>query len=146
MIVQSSFVVDKYKKVIVSGSRSIDRRKDFIFIRGILTEIFNNFGRPDEIVSGRARGPDTFGELFAKQNKIKITPFEPDWVLYGDEAGLLRNIDMGNYGDTLIAFWDGISGGTKHMIEFALKRGLEVVVIKIDKNNKNGSISFSGTK
>lgn len=33
-------------------------------------------------------------------------------------------------GASLIAFWDGISKGTKHMIDLANKHGLRVFVIK----------------
>ena len=35
------------------------------------------------------------------------------------------------YADMLIAFWDGTSKGTKHMIDLANKRGIRVVVIDI---------------
>jgi hypothetical protein len=37
---------------------------------------------------------------------------------------------MANYSDTLIAFWDGKSKGTKHMIETAREKGLSVNVCR----------------
>lgn len=38
---------------------------------------------------------------------------------------------MAEYGERLIAFWDGESSGTKMMIDEARKRKLEVRVIEI---------------
>jgi hypothetical protein len=35
---------------------------------------------------------------------------------------------MGNYAEGLIAVWDGESKGTKHMIEYAMSKGLKVYV------------------
>ena len=36
---------------------------------------------------------------------------------------------MAEYADVLIAFWDGKSRGTKHMIDTAKEHNLEVIVI-----------------
>ena len=41
---------------------------------------------------------------------------------------------MANYADALIAFWDGNSKGTKHMIELAKSRGLKVYVYQNTSN------------
>lgn len=53
-----------------------------------------------------------------------------DWDLYGKSAGFKRNVQMAEYADALVAFWDGASSGTKHMIETAQKMGLDVRVKK----------------
>lgn len=88
------------------------------------------------IVSGGARGTDTLGKRFANEMGSEITRFIPDWNGFGKRAGYVRNAEMakftvedGNHG-VLIAFWDGVSRGTKHMIDLANKHGLEVYVIK----------------
>ena len=44
-------------------------------------------------------------------------------------AGYLRNKQMAEYADALIAFWDGESKGTKHMIDLAKKNGLKVRIV-----------------
>lgn len=58
-----------------------------------------------------------------------------NWDLYGKSAGYRRNEDMAKYAkeDTnigvLIAFWDRVSKGTKHMIDLANKYRLRVFVV-----------------
>ena len=69
-----------------------------------------------EIVSGMARGADRLGHQFATLNKCAIAEFPAKWGTYGKSAGYRRNAEMAKYADALIAFWDGESRGTQHMI------------------------------
>lgn len=39
---------------------------------------------------------------------------------------------MGKYADGLIAFWDGKSKGTKHMIDFSVNIKIKVRVFRYD--------------
>jgi hypothetical protein len=112
-------------KLIVAGTRT--------FIPSLLhADILNKqCPHPTEIVSGGAKGADKFGESWAEWNNIKITRFLPDWNKYGNRAGLIRNIEMADYADGLLAFWDKKSTGTQHMIEQAYKRNLDIKVIVI---------------
>ena len=48
-------------------------------------------------------------------------------------AGPIRNAQMANYADALIAFWDGSSTGTRDMIRKAEEKGLKVHVQIIRK-------------
>lgn len=86
------------------------------------------------IVSGAAKGADTLGEHFAYDYGIDIRRFPAKWDEFGKSAGIIRNCEMANYAGkaigVLFAFWDGKSRGTKHMIEVARKRGLEVHIIE----------------
>jgi hypothetical protein len=81
-----------------------------------------------EVVSGTARGIDSIGESWARDNKIPLKQFPADWDTYGRSAGYIRNAEMADYADALIAIWDGKSRGTKHMIDIATKKGLEVFI------------------
>jgi len=83
-----------------------------------------------EVVCGKARGADTLGERAAKRLGIKVKYFDPNWDEFPDTAGCIRNLEMADYSDILLAFWDGFSTGTKHMIDNARYRGLIVIVIK----------------
>lgn len=83
----------------------------------------------DEIVGGRAKGADTMGEAYAAKYWHPFTPFPADWKTHGRSAGFIRNKQMADYADALIAFWDGKSRGTKHMIDTALSSGLSPIVI-----------------
>ena len=82
-----------------------------------------------EIVSGTARGADKVGEEVAKAFGIPVKQFIPDWDGLGKRAGFVRNAEMAEYGDALLAFWDKRSKGTKHMIDTATKKGLKVKVV-----------------
>ena len=82
-----------------------------------------------EIVSGTANGADKLGEKYAKENGYSIKQFPADWNKYGKSAGYKRNEEMAKYADALIAFWDGKSKGTKHMIDLAKRYGLKVKVV-----------------
>jgi hypothetical protein len=85
------------------------------------------------IVSGRARGADLLGERWARDRgnyfNVSSNVFKPDWDLHGKSAGYKRNVTMADNAEYLIAFWDGKSKGTKHMIDLGRKLGLHVVVI-----------------
>ena len=101
-------------KVIVAGSREGFVRKDVF--NAIIASPFH--GKITEVVSGNARGVDRDGEYYAFAHALPVTKFLPDWGKEGKKAGMLRNIQMGNYADALIAVWDGQSKGTKQMITY----------------------------
>lgn len=112
-------------KVIIAGSRNItDCRLVSVAVRqaGFLIT---------EIISGGARGIDTFGEEYANEMSIPVKRFIPDWAKYGKSAGILRNVEMAEYAEALIAIWDRKSRGTKHMIETATKKGLKIFVLNV---------------
>ena len=59
----------------------------------------------------------------------KCYRFPADWDKYGKAAGYKRNGEMARNADALIAFWDGKSRGTKHMIDLAKKYDLQARVV-----------------
>jgi len=82
-----------------------------------------------EVVSGCATGVDSIGERWARANGIPIRRFPADWSQHGKAAGPIRNRQMAEYADALIAFWDRKSKGTKNMIETANRNNLKVYII-----------------
>lgn len=113
-------------KVAVIGSRNINMSIDE------LTEYIPE--GTTEIVSGGARGVDTVAREFAICNNIKLTEFLPDYQRYKRGAPLIRNREIINYADTVIAFWDGNSRGTKFVIDECKKAGKTLQVIIIESN------------
>ena len=67
---------------------------------------------PDTIVSGGARGADTYARLFAHQHNLKLVEYLPEYDKYGRQAPLIRNRLIVENCDCLIAFWDGVSSRT----------------------------------
>lgn len=90
-----------------------------------------------EVVSGKEpKGADRLGEAWAYLNRIPVKPFPADWPKHGKAAGFIRNSEMARYaaqfdGSLLIAFWDGESRGTNHMIKEAERLNLYVHIARI---------------
>lgn len=115
-------------KVIIAGTRSFSDYGKLFKICDILLEKRH----PDiTIVCGMARGADLLGKRYAEEKGYEIVECPADWDNLGKSAGIIRNKDMGNIADALIAFWDYKSHGTKHMIDYATQKGLMVRVIRI---------------
>lgn len=118
-------------KILVCGSRGFNdydqlasKLDDFLYTHD-LSKI--------ELVSGGARGADTLAERYASEKGIKFTRFDADWEQHGRSAGYIRNGVMAEYcagpENQCIAFWDGKSLGTKHMIHAATKSRMTVVKV-----------------
>jgi len=113
-------------KIIIAGGRNF---RDYDKLRESCDNILVN-QKEVEIVSGTAVGADTLGERYAQEKGYEVKKFPAQWDLYGKSAGYKRNQQMAEYADGLIAFWDGKSRGTKHMIDIANKMGLKVRVVR----------------
>lgn len=113
-------------KVIIAGSRSI---QDF---EAVVAAIDGAGFDIDIVVSGGAEGVDTLGERWAYENGVPVMPFDITEEMvkqYGKwEAPKVRNEQMAQFSDGLIAVWDQQSGGTKHMIQTADEYGLNTHV------------------
>lgn len=120
-------------KVIIAGGRDFNNysllEKEVDKLLAGITDI--------EIVSGAARGADNLGVVYARQHGHKLKTFLANWELYGKSAGFARNGDMAAYAKDgmLIAFWDGKSSGTRHMINIAKSTGLTVHVFNYTKED-----------
>ena len=77
------------------------------------------------IVSGGAQGADKLGERYAEKRGLRVEVYEAEWNRFGKRAGYLRNSQMADNADGLVAFWNG-SAGTKNMIDIATEQGLVV--------------------
>jgi len=109
-------------KTIVAGSRKLC---DY----DLVTKAIDASGFSiSEVVSGCAAGVDTLGERFAKEHSIPIKKMPAQWDVHGKSAGYIRNSEMEKYADALVAVWDGVSSGTKHMIDSAKRGGLKIFV------------------
>lgn len=110
-------------KVIIAGSRTATFRRvaEAVHFSGWYTKI-------TEIVCGTAQGADQHGKRYAQMHGFPVKEFPADWKAHGKAAGPIRNRQMAEYADALIAVWDGKSKGTANMIQEAKRKGLWVVV------------------
>ena len=110
-------------KIAVIGSRNITKAEIGIYLPDNVTEI----------VSGGAKGIDTIAKQYAEKNGIVYTEFLPDYKTYGKVAPLIRNDEIINYADEILAFWDGKSKGTKYVINHAKKQGKKVAIVDTNR-------------
>ena len=94
-------------KIAIVGSRSVT---------------VNNLGdylpeNTTEIVSGGAM-----------THNIKLKEFLPEYERYGRSAPLKRNLQIIDYADEVIAFWDGMSHGTRFVIENCKRKNVPIKV------------------
>ena len=117
-------------KVIVAGSReftSYEHLKEacLYYLSEKLPQV--------TIISGHARGADSLGEKFASEMNLPCEIYPAEWDKYGKRAGYLRNKQMADVGDALIAFkLKGIvSKGTDNMITLAREKGIPIRIVEI---------------
>ena len=96
---------------------------------GLVTDYVKSLPSDTVIVSGGARGVDTVAETAAKACGLEIQIFPALWGTYGKRAGFLRNRQIVEAADRVVAFWDGLSPGTLSTIKLAqdTKKPVEVV-------------------
>ena len=75
----------------------------------------------DEIISGGARGVDACAAEYAKENGIRLSVILPKYERYGKAAPIIRNREIVDNCDYVIAFWDGFSRGTLSVIRYSEK-------------------------
>jgi YspA, cpYpsA-related SLOG family len=113
-------------RVIVAGSRTI---RDYALVcKAIADSGFN----VESVVSGCAKGVDTLGERWAEERSVSVSKFPAAWDQYGPLAGPLRNQQMAEHADALVAVMvEEGSKGTQDMIRRAKKCGLKVHILLV---------------
>lgn len=128
------FCMSMLSKVVICGSRSFT---DWYVFYLKVDPMLRSLGLGNiEIVTGMAVGPDLNAADYAKINNMQLKMFPAQWDLYGRSAGFRRNADMMRYClDTpdrrLIAFWDGVSHGTKHMLDICSRNDFKITVFPV---------------
>lgn len=137
-------------KVIIAGGR------DYTSYAGLEDAVKQAGFEIAEVVSGGAKGADSLGESWAKNNKIPVKKFIPNWndtnhpdavvkfrknpwtdaeEAYNWAAGFMRNSDMAEYADALIALPG--DGGTRDMIKKAKEKNLKIFIYEPPQEIEN---------
>lgn len=124
-------------KLIIAGSRTIS----CVAILDHLSRKWD-LSKIDEVVSGKARGADRSGELWAAKNGIAVKAEPADWNRYKKAAGPIRNRDMGKYADAALILWDGVSHGSRHMHKTMVEFKKPVHVEKIEVHVMEDAIYY----
>ena len=111
-------------RVIIAGSRTITDYS--VVYEAIIESKWKNDIKV--VVSGGAKGVDSLGERFARENNLEIDRYLANWNKHGKSAGYIRNQQMAMNADALIAVWDMKSKGTGHMIEIAQSMDLPTFI------------------
>ena len=122
--------------IIIAGSRDFT---DYKVVKSSLKNFLISKQTSDKptIICGMARGADMLGYRLAKEFKLPLKEFPANWDVYQKRAGYIRNEQMAKYAQehgngVLLAFWDGKSKGTKHMIDLAKKYNLEIHIFNFE--------------
>ena len=104
--------------------------------RGLVVENLEDYlpSETTEIVSGGARGVDACAREYALRHGVKLTEYLPEYERYGRAAPLKRNITIIESADMVLAFWDGKSRGTRHVIDNCKKRKIPVEIHILSKS------------
>ena len=113
-------------KLIIAGSRT------FTDYQLLCQTLAPEKHRVTQVITGGARGADRLGIRWAVSHSVRLKGFPADWQRFGKSAGVRRNFQMAQAGDMLLAFCDGRSAGTRHMISCMQQLGKPVVVILME--------------
>lgn len=112
-------------RLAIVGSRNF---QDYLRASSIFEKYFVQEG-VNEIISGGAYGADDIARQLAENFGIKYQVFPADWSKYGKKAGVMRNEQIIQNCDFLLAFWDGKSKGTQHTIRIAKENKVDTLII-----------------
>ena len=111
------------QKVAIIGSREW---ADYEMVRDYVYSLDED----DTVISGGARGVDQFAEIYARERGLAVIIFQADWDRLGRRAGMIRNHDIINEADRVVAFWDGKSTGTQHSLRLAAEAKKPVLIFR----------------
>lgn len=77
-----------------------------------------------QIISGGAKGVDSIAAAYAQNHGIPLVEYRPDYQRYGRAAPLVRNRQIVDSCDMVLAFWDGVSRGTAYTVRYAKQKGV----------------------
>ena len=111
-------------KVVIAGTRYKDKVNKIPFndYKLVIEAIQRSGLEITEVVCGMAIGVDKLGEQWAIANSVSIKEMPANWNAHGKAAGPIRNREMAEYADAAIIIWDGVSNGSRNMINEMIRK------------------------
>ena len=116
-------------KLAVVGSRHMNNVD--LFIEGVV-RIIEQYGEPEQVISGGAQGADTMAAKWAKDNNYPLVVHKAEFSKYGKSAGTARNSTIVNGATHMLAFPSKTGKGTQDSIRKAKRKGIPIVELFID--------------
>lgn len=149
-MIVDGILYEDFRVIIAGGRKFVPTEQKLNGIYRIIDDEIDNFmdlNKKVIIVEGGAKGADRVGRMFGHSKGYQVETYEADWYKFGRKAGPFRNTEMQKVGNMLIAFWDGISTGTRDMINKMKASGKPVCIIYyreiLDMNKNPIDIEFS---
>lgn len=123
-------------RIAVVGSRGVVEEKYVITAIGDYINDLSQYTSAITIISGGAEGVDSYAKSFANDHGYDFISFVPIFKLskgipFSMEHFFVRNRQIVDNSDAVIAVWDGESRGTAYTIEYANRRGKDVRIYKV---------------
>ena len=114
-------------KIVIGGCRNYSDYSAFcIFVDECLVEL--GLEAEVTIVSGHCSGVDEMAERYAAERGFPVIVCPAEWAKYGRAAGPVRNRQMVEQSDAVIAFWDQTSKGTQSLIRYAKQQSKRLFI------------------
>lgn len=115
--------MSKFPAVAIVGSREFPHKE-------MIESFVYSLPKHWTIVSGGARGVDSWAIETAEYHHRHTMVFIAEWHKYGRSAGFIRNNKIVRNCDVVVAFWDGSSKGTRHTIQLSKNLGRPCIVVR----------------
>ena len=124
-------------RLIIAGTRTFN---NYNYLKEVCDYLLSNVVKTHSItiISGTASGADKLGERYAEERGYNIARFPAKWNRkadgsYDKSAGYKRNNEMADFATQVdrkgcVVFWDGVSRGTKSMIDIANRKDIACIV------------------
>ncbi len=116
------------EKLAIVGSRDFT---DYAVVKRAVVGLFD-LSMLKEIVSGGAPGVDTLAMRLAQELGVKMTIYPADWARHGRSAGPIRNRQIVDHAEFVLAFAKPTSRGTANALAYCMKKGKLHHVIHVE--------------
>lgn len=119
--------IEYYQQTFSYHDSLMKYEEDYNKVLDYLTSL-EEFNNDTTIVSGGAKGADSLAEEIADKFELKKIIIKPQWNVFGKKAGMVRNEEIVDTSDIIVALWNGKSRGTKNTISLARRKNKQVYI------------------